>query len=900
MGVMTNATEFPNDLTASSLIPQIDRTLTNLAFKRDALINQSETYNELEKQIQDGKINSDKVMVLLGDGYFVEKSASEAVDFLKRRTNALKTAISQFDNKLKEGTEMKARLLEFEELSKASTKPEHTEKNVNDEGLLYMDIQEELDEDGNVINIKINNEEHNEFIAPKKAQKAAAEEAVLPEASDTVVSLTNEFEYIEEPESLNTRNNGSSPTSESKTPEVGDEEEDQLRELFEDMEIIAKPRKALKEAEVNQEELLDKIDQLNISPDDKFKLKQICIEEYKKLNEKDIPSTKEVAETYTESSSQDASAADISVASLDDVRGQEREEVLASIIKENNLDYSVSSKEIPINDSLAINKSDILELELLADDFDDSQSAAVTYADDEEWDFDFSNEEEDEHFGQGDSDHDDDDDEDDDFADQMLYGDKSSILTPKSNHQMSQMLWERILELRRGTDSSLQKNGDHNVTEKPQKAKKSVRFAESLEINEVENISESLKETHPQPKISLFRQGLIVNKKSDLPTHAERASRDVDESPVLETISERNTEEFDAREQSGAIENKPKKVSRFKQNRLGEAVKKIIVSDTIKPPENDETLNRKDLINQSISENEGDLDSEEQNLLNSDFSVHGDVLERVNTDSPFSGDVIDRSSLPNDKRILEDVQKDSNNLEVTKGKKVSRFRASRSQRTQGEITSEVDHNDGTKASHTGIPDAQKTESNNIKETSMDYRSLQDDTDTMAKAYVLGMYDDDIATEGPVVDKLDDFELLNKMVESMPDKSKESRDEDRKNERLNKSTYDDTFDPMLDEIIGSPDVEEEDEDEDGPILLDEIVENEFDPSEFYDLEEDGSIDSGVINQEVTANYHKLRQKIIFQNNERGFRKTDEELEIEPVDEDGIPIKVSRFKAAKMRY
>ena len=38
-------------------------------------------------------------------------------------------------------------------------------------------------------------------------------------------------------------------------------------------------------------------------------------------------------------------------------------------------------------------------------------------------------------------------------------------------------------------------------------------------------------------------------------------------------------------------------------------------------------------------------------------------------------------------------------------------------------------------------------------------------DKMAQAYVSGMYDDDIVTEGPVVHKLDDFETLNKMVEA---------------------------------------------------------------------------------------------------------------------------------------
>ena len=48
------------------------------------------------------------------------------------------------------------------------------------------------------------------------------------------------------------------------------------------MEVISKDKKA-QELNFDQDDLLDKIDKLQISAEDKFKLKQVCVEEFKNL-----------------------------------------------------------------------------------------------------------------------------------------------------------------------------------------------------------------------------------------------------------------------------------------------------------------------------------------------------------------------------------------------------------------------------------------------------------------------------------------------------------------------------------------------------------------------------------------------------------------------------------------
>ena len=154
------------------------------------------------------------------------------------------------------------------------------------------------------------------------------------------------------------------------------------------MEVISKDKKA-QELNFDQDDLLDKIDKLQISAEDKFKLKQVCVEEFKNLEpEHDTDKTQE---------------------------------------------NSASDKVIGNFENLAIDKNDLIELELLADDFDDSENFQEKITTMMKRDYEFD---------------DDDEEEEEDIADELLYGGgKAKIIG--SDEKSNNMLWDQIINLRK-------------------------------------------------------------------------------------------------------------------------------------------------------------------------------------------------------------------------------------------------------------------------------------------------------------------------------------------------------------------------------------------------------------------------------------------------------------------
>ncbi|EGW32130.1 uncharacterized protein SPAPADRAFT_71623 [Spathaspora passalidarum NRRL Y-27907] len=771
---------------AASLTKQMDTTISNLIKKRDALQTKIQEYHDVKSAIQSS--NKEPLLISLGAGYFTEMSKPEAIVHLEGTISRMNGAISEISSNINHATDTKKKFLLFNDFIKqngSQGKEEEEEEKLNEEGLPFMDIQEEIDEDGNVINVKINdtpvdkpvdsgeklNEEGLPFmdiqeeidddgnVISVKINDAPVDKPILSSkqqeknTSQTIAGTSYIEEKIEDVAAPSVSNKDNTESEET----TGESSVDQIQELMEDMGLTTKSEKQM----IDQDALLDKIDELEIETDHKFHLKQIVLEEYKKLQD-----------------------------------SQESEQ------PQDNQNY-----EQPQDKSLAIDKyDDLIQLEIVADDLNDEQD--VSYADDEEWDFEF-----------------DEDEDDDDLADELLYGNHpSSVLGASASEKTNALLWEQIRKLR--------EKGDEK--EEPKK-KKSVRFAETLEINEIENISESLKNPPPpEPKMSLFKQNRIVHKQveekseTEEPVTNDQKKANIIPIPTVESIST----------------NPPSNTS----------VKEQVVENTI--------------MENTIVEHGIETKSE---------IVSNDIVE-YETDESF--------------------------VEVPKAKPISKFKAARLGKTTNTSTKTVPRDEAAKIpiptvestskpeeTTTNEPIADDSTEIEIKETQLDYSSLNQDMDTMAKAYILGMYDDDIATEGPVVDQLEDFEILNQMIESMPSK------EPAKKKKVERSINSDMqFDETLDEIgmneIDSAEEEEEEyfeEVDDGPILAEDIVEKEIDSADFDDNE--------ILTSEINENYHKLRNKLILDQN--GFKKTQQELEIEPVDEEGNPIKISRFRAARMR-
>lgn len=162
---------------------------------------------------------------------------------------------------------------------------------------------------------------------------------------------------------------------------------------------------------------------------------------------------------------------------------------------------------------------------------------------------------------------------------------------------------------------------------------------------------------------------------------------------------------------------------------------------------------------------------------------------------------------------------------------------------------------------------------------LDYSSLNGDVDSMAKAYVLGLYDDDIQTEGQVIEHLDDFEDHNREVETR--------------EELHGRVTE-----LNDKSDGNDVAEGSDDEDDGPMVSTDIVENDIDeinemnsiPIDQFDIE----LNDERLNQELVNDYTNMRKKMIYKY-KGGFKETDEELEFVQPDE---VKRVSRFKAARL--
>lgn len=701
------------------LTTQIDSTISNLKQKRDYLQDQLAQFESVRQGLKTSGDSTTPIKFQLDDGTMIEKTTTEAIEFLDKRVTEIKEALTQFNTKINEAESTKEKLNQFNQfVQQGGNHEELKQEKLNEDGLPFVDIQEELDEDGNVINVEFKDAQEDTTIDKnEKDSRGTPKVEILGEEIDKAKKLDK----------------------------VSQSESDEFQALLEDMEVISKDKKA-QELNFDQDDLLDKIDKLQISAEDKFKLKQVCVEEFKNLEpEHDTDKTQE---------------------------------------------NSASDKVIGNFENLAIDKNDLIELELLADDFDDSENfQGENYDDDEEWDYEFD---------------DDDEEEEEDIADELLYGGgKAKIIG--SDEKSNNMLWDQIINLRKSklvaTDQVADKIEESTVNEKKPKA---VRFAEHLDINEVENISESLRNPPPETgKMSLFKQNRMSSQQKN---RSEEIMETVENDSVMTDILENDV-------MSDIVEKEP------------------VMTDIIEKDDDDQIFENNDIIESTIIERE--------------------PVATINESTPET------------------------KTGTSSQKPVSRFKAMRSSQPLKD-TGKLNTQAPVKIPIPG--DSEKEVVPLESSTSLSVSKLQDlqlDMDKMAQAYVSGMYDDDIVTEGPVVHKLDDFETLNKMVEAKK----------QDNEKLGIQEYD-----AASNEVGMEIDEEDEDDDEGPILVDEIVENELDES-------NGVFNDEVIfDREIRENYHKLRNKLILDQN--GFKKSQQELEMEPVDDEGNPIKISRFKAAKM--
>ncbi|KAG7192215.1 uncharacterized protein KQ657_001933 [Scheffersomyces spartinae] len=229
-----------------SLLETLASTIDRLESKRKALEETKKLYVQLALALTQ---DNDSHMVHLGGDYFVQMNHEDAKLFVERRLHELASTITEFDSQLQHAKETMSHLTKFEQVSNEPVEEEEEQEvatnnaKVNEEGLPYVDIVEELDEDGNVIGVKLNDENVSSDVEPEASQK-------IEPVSDTEFHQN----HIDDTDA-----------------------QQEIADLISDMEL-ATPSAAEQILFANS--LLDKIDQLEISADDKFRLKQECMEQF--------------------------------------------------------------------------------------------------------------------------------------------------------------------------------------------------------------------------------------------------------------------------------------------------------------------------------------------------------------------------------------------------------------------------------------------------------------------------------------------------------------------------------------------------------------------------------------------------------------------------------------------
>lgn len=169
---------------------RIDSTVANLEEKKTVLLKHKSQYNDLKFRLMDFAqyketdqpkvdvrmnskaivkghiINPQKVLVFLGCEYFVERDPTKSIELVEHKLKFLNKAISEFDSKIKEAKKTIENIGHLEEYEKNQTEkkeeiPKPQSSNLSSEDLPFMDIREELDEDGNVINSTVQKQDEN-------------------------------------------------------------------------------------------------------------------------------------------------------------------------------------------------------------------------------------------------------------------------------------------------------------------------------------------------------------------------------------------------------------------------------------------------------------------------------------------------------------------------------------------------------------------------------------------------------------------------------------------------------------------------------------------------------------------------------------------------------------------
>lgn len=479
----------------------------------------------------------------------------------------------------------------------------------------------------------------------------------------------------------------------------------------------------------------------------------------------------------------------------------------------------------------------------------------------------------DEEEGEDDEEEGDDDNYDADDYDTMNF----SIIPGVAAHSAFEKEIRRLRRSKMAQPRSILKTKHSN-----DKPKKSVGFADVTYVHEVESLKEENKKNTHRPLVQLGENGEPLSKQEfDGELFAQLiGAHGPDE------VHEKYKSQVEKEQEEEQIRSSKKRISRFRQERKGSGVDSA-ARNAIERNLDVAVPGSASAASDIIERHPASHALEEELSTNSASSI----VEREVDAEPLVSDIVEKDPGEAVLNIMERDPDGSRSSSLHKSlKSLERPRKKPAPTPKIEILQDEEESaeeSGEEPSRSAFHET----SQNSKESSyfpsktqacakgatsticnpnVDYRSLGENLDDMARAYALGVYDDDLDEDpGALIERPEDFKRYNEEVEQLKEEIKDFQ----------------IRNPM-EETKEEVDSEEEDV----PIMTD-VVEKDFPVDYGEEDNDDLSLHPDKLSESIALEYRRLKETLV-QNRFSSCNVKNQELE--PVDEWGNPIKESRFR------
>ncbi|KAL3233180.1 Bud site selection protein 27 [Nakaseomyces bracarensis] len=833
----------------------------------------------ISRVFEGDEVVSYRVFVNIGCEYFIERDKKFAVGFIEDKIGLIEEAIERFNDKINEANNTEKNLKETIEYEEASRRPESKIEEINEsdddeyeDGLPPMEIREELDEDGNVINSSVT--------------RAATKKQAM-EIHEQMVSQEQNIQ----------------------------QQEDKTKES--DFEKNLKGKLAAKPKNLHSAKIKDNINSSHIESNEPVPADQFS--------------------TLEDSDSQTRSLATDNIYTF------------ADLVEQIDKDDGDFDSEVDI-DNESFNKWEINE-QAFNDDFDDDESDDEIYDDDKYDGFSVAasvvpgraqssfmeqiqklrNQKKDPSSNSENS--------DTKIKEEAIKtGDKSvnlgkGVTKAKSDIQNSEP-----------TTSIMKK-----TSKSKKKKKKSVGFAKSLQIHEVESFKEeNKKQMHRFNPANMFDMESYEPENANPDDPSSTADFDSDLFAQLigakeaDEIHDKYVEDYENQMRTEQENKKKNRVSRFKASLKENESSYPAKTKNDKSPKKYKQVNDKADISTEYNKETPLTDDIVESVREDEMverTVEDEVIERVVEDEVIERSVEDVDRKPRISRFTarsKKAPKVQSHKSIRNGKKeekegedipnTRRRRSAFKQRTQDKqetkpaqsaynepiekfeqleraeieelgrdniiVEKEIRGGEESSPSCDKVEEKQSSSKKDLpvmpkelkeylekgeakdkfNKARVDFQSLGENLDDMAVAYSMGLYDDDVEDPGTIIEHVKDFENYNKEVKSLEGDIREFR-------------------------LNNP-MQVEEDDDDSPMMTD-IKENDIPENYSSDGEEDYSLSTDSLSHSIALEYrNKKEQMINTLTAEMPIIEQDEDQrQFEPIDENGNPIKQSRFRSQR---